>query len=359
VVVTSEMVEHPKAEGKFKTCSVWVDPEKLKAFKAAVDLAGTVSYGMELNAFFDRRTRELKGLTPNGPNGDSNAAEEREARRQRYEADKKRIFEIDQDIMKLVKFLREQQCWYDFIDIFTKYYIDYNGTFEPPETSHWGTPRQTQDVYDTACIGFIEEASDRESDFKLSVARFHSRNKDLPFVHDRVAFLEKVRDRRKLGRLMLMYQMDQLSPEELELLNKKNEERDNQHREEARLKAEKEEAKKLERQKGFQQVREKRLNVEETVSEDSEEDEFPEDTEEEDDARLSKILEEEKKDKENSEKEETEEGVTPETPEGEPDSEEEPEQDASGTSTFLALSSRREIVPVSSKEQGGGETVDR
>lgn len=202
--------------GKSGTASVWVNLDKLKVFKAAVKLQGTTSLSDELNQFFEKRTAEIRGLIPVG---DPNSFEAEVARRQGYELAKKRVFELHSDIARMKKFLKDSSAWTDFLAVFCKY-VDYGRKFDPSGSAD----AEESNGYDNYCIRFIEQASDREAEFKREVARFLLRNKGNEFAFTWIGFVEKLAERRKLTRQMLMFQMDSLGEQEISKLEEEERE---------------------------------------------------------------------------------------------------------------------------------------
>jgi hypothetical protein len=281
---------------------MWVNVDKFKLFKAAVRLQGTTSLSDELNQFFDRRTQEIKGIVPVG---DPNSVEAEAARRQAYETAKKRIFEMHLDIIKMIKFFKDQHYWTEYLGGFCKC-VDYDKKFDPP-TYAYGY--DTEKGYEGYCISFIEEASDREADFKRETARLLLRNKDAEFVYDWVGFVEKLRERRKLGRQMLQFQMDALGQEQLSKLQEEERQREELDRleEEAKRKIQEERERKMKEEgaekrrqraerKKVQAGGEKKPSGSLQKDEDEEEDEYTEgeDGEEEDDEEEFEGADEEK-----------------------------------------------------------------
>jgi hypothetical protein len=284
-IVTVENPTVDRPVGKSGTVSVWVNLDKLKLFKAAVRLQGTSSLSDELNQFFDKRTAEIKGIMPNS---DLTGAEAQAARLKNYEVAKKRVFEMHLDIIKMVKFFKEQHCWTDFLEAFRKY-IDYDKSFDSPKSSYGH--EMAEKVYDGYSIRFIEEASDREADFKRETSRFLLRNRDVEFVYDWVGFVERLRESRKLGRQMLQFQMDSLGPEQLSKLQEEERLREeNRLKEEAEVRAEarvEEERKKQEalkrRQEAQERLQESGQNQATIIADDDVEEDESEEFEEEED----------------------------------------------------------------------------
>jgi hypothetical protein len=278
--------ETPSNEGKMGTASVWVDLAKLKAFRSTLKLQGTTSLSQELNQFFDKRTAEIKGLaTPNGPNSKGNSDEAELQRRQVYDLAKRRVFELHVELIKMIKFFREARCWNNFLQVFCRD-VDCDKTFEPPSVNY-GAGRG-EEGYDNYCTRFIEEASDRE-DFKQKTIRFVLRNRDNQFVSDWLIFVEKLKERRKLSRQLLMYQLDSLSDEERLQLQKEDAER-----KEANRLGKGEEAKAREQRRLEEEERERKQREEEDRSfgeDDQDEEDEGEDIEEEEDEEDEFVVE--------------------------------------------------------------------
>lgn len=268
--------------GKSGTASLWVNLDKLKVFKAAVKLQGTTSLSDELNQFFEKRTAEIKGIVPNS---DLTGVEAQASRLAVYEASKKRVFELGMELQKMIKFLKEQHAWTALLGVFCKY-VDYDKTFDSPKISYGSGYGNGEQSHDSFCIRFIEESSDRDSDFRRETARFLMRNKDCGFVYDWVGFVEKLAERRMLSKRMLQYQVDRLTPEQLSQMQEEE-----RHREENRLKelaeAKAEEERKKEEALKRRQEAQKRIqessgqNQTNTLSDDDDEEFHDEDPEEE------------------------------------------------------------------------------
>lgn len=225
--------------------SVWVNTEKMKAFRKMLKLQGG-SLTDELNGFLDRRMNEMRGVVSVS---EPNSIEALAGRRQGYEQAKKRLFELDMDVLKMVKFFRDQDAWTPYVNVICTY-LDYHGKFEPPEASYGYGSRKDSGAYDDYFIRYVEEASDKEVDFRREITRFLVRNRSTKFVHEWVSFVEKLAEKRKLGNIILQYQMDQLSPEQLAQMQEEERQREERNRlkEEAKLKVDKENAEARERE---------------------------------------------------------------------------------------------------------------
>lgn len=262
--------------GKGGPTSVWVNTEKMKAFRKILKLQG-LTVANELDMFLDRRIAELRGIQTTGdPNAPNSDAEAEAARHQAYETAKKRVFDLRLEIVKMVKVFKDEHVWMNYLMAFCKR-VDYDKTFDPPSIMYGSGSRGQEREYDDYCVRFIETSTDREADFKRETARFLLHNRAVEFVYDWVALMEKFKDRRKLNRQILQYQMDMLSPEQLLQLQEDERQREEveRNKEEAKRKAQKES------ERREKEEEDKRIAEEDAQIPEDEEDEDQEDGEEE------------------------------------------------------------------------------
>lgn len=259
--------------------TLWVSKSILAEYKKAVKLLAT-KQSDDLNTTLQRRIAEVKGLTidPNSPNVNNEAE-----RLQRYEVSKKRVFDLQLEIPKMVKSLKDQNHWSSCLHCYIKY-IDYDHKFDSLRPRYSFSDSHGEKDYEEFCLQFIEQASDQEADFKRETTRFLMNNKRLPHVYYFVGLVEKLQEIRKQTGFMLQYHADMLGKEEyakLEEQERQKREAEAKAEEQKRLEKEELERKhKDEEEKRFEAEWKEHQEEEDSEEEEDNEKENEEDTEE-------------------------------------------------------------------------------